>query len=205
MLKVALLDADCLHKLYLRGILLWLADQGSYEPCWSKDILEETVQSLVKRFPSEGPRLRKQINTIAAGFPEAEIFGYEHLVGTLGCPDPKDEHVLAAALTRKANKLVTLNVRDFPNDTGSRYGIEIVHPDDFLVELSIENQQVFLAATARWIAGYSRPKVSVIDVAQAMIRAGCPRFAGLLIAESEILERFIIFLMEAENHESLGS
>lgn len=73
MLKVALLDADCLHKLYLRGILLWLADQGAYEPCWSKDILEETAQSLVKRFPSQGPRLRKQINTIAAGFPEAEI------------------------------------------------------------------------------------------------------------------------------------
>jgi predicted nucleic acid-binding protein len=198
-LQTALLDADCLHKLYLRGILLWFADQGAFEPCWTIEILEETMQSLVRRFPLEEDRLRKQINAVSIGFPGAEVDGYQHLIGTLGCPDPKDEHVLAAALTRKASKLVTLNVRDFPNDTRSRYGIEIVHPDDFLVELSIENQHVFLAATARWIAGYSRPKVSVNDVAQAMIRAGCPRFAGLLKAESGILERFVITFMEAEN------
>lgn len=204
MLKVALLDADCLHKLYLRGILLWLADQGAYEPCWTKEILEETVQSLVERFPSQEPRLRKQINSIAVGFPEAEIVGYGDLVGTLNCPDPNDEHVLAAAITRKAAKLVTMNVKDFPIDTKSKYEIEIVHPDDFLLELALESREVFLAATGCWIAGYSRPKVSVEQMAQALTRTGCPKFAKILLDESRTLERLIDSLASAENQESQG-
>lgn len=204
MLKAALLDADCLHKLYLRGILLWLADQGAYEPCWTKEILEETVQSLIERFPSQEPRLRKQINFIAAGFPEAEIVGYEDLVGTLYCPDPNDEHVLAAAITRKVAKLVTMNVKDFPIDTMSKYEIEIVHPDNFLLQLALENREVSLAATGRWIAGYSRPKVSVEQIAEALARTGCPKFAKVLLDESRALERLIDSLISPENQESQG-
>jgi len=203
-LKVALLDANCLHKLYLRGILLWLADQGAYEPCWSKEILEETLQSLVKRFPSEEPRLRKQINSVVAGFPDAEVVGYEDLVGTLRCPDSNDEHVLAAAITRRAGKLVTMNVKDFPIDTKSKYGIEIVHPDDFLLELALENLEVFLQATGRWIVGYSRPKVSLEQVSLALARSGCPKFAKILLEESRALEPLIEFLKSSENQEFHG-
>lgn len=204
MLKVALLDADCLHKLYLRGILLWLADLGAYEPCWSKEILVKTAQSLVKRFPSQEPRLRKQINSIAAGFPEAEVVGYEDLEGTLNCPDPNDEHVLAAAIKGRASKLVTMNIRDFPTDTKLKYGIEIVHPDDFLLDLALENREVFLAASARWITGYNRPKITVEQIAQAITRTGCPKFAKILLDESRAFERLIDSLARVENQESQG-
>jgi len=196
--KIALLDADCLHKFYLRGILTWLASFRAYKPRWSEEILDETIQSIVRRFPSEHPKLEVQIKVMTARFPDAEIVGYQHLVGTLGCADPEDEHVLAAAIVGKVDQLVTFNLKDFPKNTYARFGIELIHPDDFLLEICLRDSDSFLSATAHWISSYQRPSLDVTSLARIMTQIGCARFADFMLAENSAIELMMATLGSAD-------
>lgn len=47
-------------------------------------------------------------------------------------PDPNDRHVLAAAIKAGVNAIVTFNLKDFPIDVLLKYGIEAIHPDEFV-------------------------------------------------------------------------
>jgi predicted nucleic acid-binding protein len=185
--SVALLDADCLHKFFLRGLFTWLASFRIYSPRWTDEILDETIKSLVRRFPSDEVKLDVQIRAMAARFPDALITGYQELVGTLGCPDPQDEHVLAAAIVGKVDRLITFNLKDFPQNLHSTYGIELTHPDDFLMELVAKNPEQCLNATAKWLSGYERPTLPIQDVSRAIGQIGCPRFAQYLLLEADSL------------------
>ena len=43
----------------------------------------------------------------------------------------KDRHVLAAAVRGNVDQIVTFNLRHFPEEAVTPYGIEVVSPDDF--------------------------------------------------------------------------
>lgn len=58
--------------------------------------------------------------------------GYEELIDILILPDPNDRYVLAAAIKASANAIVTFNLKDFPSDVLLKYGIEAIHPDEFV-------------------------------------------------------------------------
>ena len=49
-------------------------------------------------------------------------------------PDPDDAHVLAAAIHCNARTIVTFNLKDFPKASLEPFGIEAIHPDDFLMD-----------------------------------------------------------------------
>ena len=53
-------------------------------------------------------------------------------------PDLKDKHVLAAAIKTNANLIVTNNLKDFPEDYLSGFGLKAKNADDFLADLSLE-------------------------------------------------------------------
>lgn len=65
----------------------------------------------------------------------ALVTDYDHLIPALDLPDRNDRHVLAAAIRAQADVIVTANVKDFPRETLRAFGIEPVHPDDFVLEL----------------------------------------------------------------------
>ena len=54
--------------------------------------------------------IEKRISTMTTYFPDAMIDGYESLIPTMTC-DPKDRHVLAAAVRGGAEVLVTSTSR----------------------------------------------------------------------------------------------
>lgn len=66
-------------------------------------------------------------------FPDALVVGYEALIDKMA-NDPKDRHVLAAAVRSGAEVLVTENLRDFPVDAVRLYDIKVVTQDTFLLE-----------------------------------------------------------------------
>ncbi len=67
-------------------------------------------------------------------FPEALVQVPAGLSQALTCvPDNNDRHVLAAAIRGHANSIVTLNVRDFPDECLKQYDILRQTPDEFLV------------------------------------------------------------------------
>ena len=51
----------------------------------------------------------------------------------IGSPDPDDRHVVAAAIVGHANAIVTFNTKDFPATVLQPYGIEVLHPDEFMM------------------------------------------------------------------------
>jgi hypothetical protein len=52
--------------------------------------------------------------------------------------DPKDRHVLAAAVAADAEVIVTTNLKDFSDEHLDKWGVEAQHPDDFLTDLCEE-------------------------------------------------------------------
>lgn len=67
-------------------------------------------------------------------FPESIVEEYEPLI-PLMTNDPKDRHVLAAAVRIKADVIVTFNLKDFSSESLQAWGIKAQHPDEFLLDL----------------------------------------------------------------------
>ena len=170
-----LVDADCLHKLYLRTLLLTLASDGHMQLLWTEEIFQEAVQSLIARFPESNSKLRKKFKAIKEFFYETEVTGHEHLIGSLGCRDKNDEHVLAAAIKGRADVLLTFNLRDFPRTVHSQP--EIVHPDIFLTLWFTENTEVGISVLANWLVRFKYPSMDSGSATALLRRLGCPNLA----------------------------
>ena len=100
---------------------------------------------------------------------------------------PNDTHVLAAALAGHADCIVTSNLRDFPPDVVGPLGIEIIHPDQFLVAQWDLDQLVAVAAFKRMRARWRRPAATAEDFAAALERAGMPAIAQRLREAAELI------------------
>ena len=129
------LDACVLANFAVCDLLLRLAEQPQqHRPAWSEAVLEETRRTQVERLgwperlaDSFGRALRRH-------FPEALVSGYEPLMAEL-TNDPKDRHVLAAAIHAGAPVLLTFNLKDFPEEALAPWGVEAVHPQAHLLWL----------------------------------------------------------------------
>lgn len=73
-------------------------------------------------------------------FPDALVVGFEALINGISLPDPRDRHVLAAAIKGQADVIVTQNLKDFPQEQLDPYRIEAQHPDDFALSLRDLNE-----------------------------------------------------------------
>lgn len=104
------------------------------------------------------------------------VTGYESLIDGM-TNDPKDRHVLAAAVRANAEVVVTFSLRDFPEPALKPYDIVAVHPDDFLLD------QLDL---------YPGLTVDVLECQAASYRREPTTIAGLLpLLERTDLRRFI--------------
>jgi predicted nucleic acid-binding protein len=134
----AVLDACVLHPVWMKGALLWMAEEGLYRPLWSAQILDEWQISLARRFPDLAPeKLARQRELMIGGFEEALVSIPEELLKFPQdiLPDPKDNHVLFAAICGRADAIVTTNLKDFPADIMRDFELEVRHPDDFLLDI----------------------------------------------------------------------
>lgn len=133
MAYTALLDACVLYPNMLRDLLLRLAVTDLYRAKWSADIHDEWMRSLAANRPDIPPEhITRVRNLMDENVRDALVEDYASLVPGLTLPDPKDRHVLAAAIVGRADVIVTFNLRDFPADTLSPFGIEAQHPDEFM-------------------------------------------------------------------------
>ena len=76
----------------------------------------------------------KFINVLRSEFPESILYDYEGLIPIME-NDEKDRHVLAAAVKGKIELIVTYNVKDFPIEACGKWGVEVKHPQDYLITL----------------------------------------------------------------------
>ncbi|MDY0013660.1 MAG: PIN domain-containing protein [Rhodocyclaceae bacterium] len=137
----AILDACVLYPAPLRDVLLSLARDGLFHARWSSRIENEWIRNLLRQRPDlNAERLRRTCELMAKAVPDSLVDGWHTLEASLeGLPDPDDRHVLAAAICGHADAIVTFNLRDFPQEALSPFGIEAQHPDAFLLnQLELE-------------------------------------------------------------------
>jgi len=132
----AFYDANVLYPAELRNLLMHLALTGLFRAKWSADVHEEWITSLLNNRPDlDRAKLERTRALMDRHAEDALVTGYQDLIPGLHLPDPDDRHVLAAAIRGRADVIVTMNLRDFPQELIAPFGIEAQHPDHFILHL----------------------------------------------------------------------
>jgi hypothetical protein len=133
---VAIFDACVLHPAPLRDLLVRLAITGLFRARWTEQIHQEWMRSLRARRPDlADAQLERTRRLMDEAVRDCLVKGYEALIDSLRLPDANDHHVLAAAIACQAGVIVTYNTKHFPSAVMAPLGIEVEHPDDFIVHL----------------------------------------------------------------------
>jgi hypothetical protein len=99
-------------------------------------IHEEWMSSLLtNRTDLKRDQLAKTQQAMDSAVLDCLVDNFEDLIPGLQLPDENDRHILAAAIRGRADIIVTMNIKDFPNAQLDRYSIQAVHPDDFICDL----------------------------------------------------------------------
>ncbi|MDZ4744306.1 MAG: PIN domain-containing protein [Verrucomicrobiota bacterium] len=93
-------------------------------------------------------------------FPEGEVKGYQTLQSVL-TNDPKDRHVLAAAIKGQCPLILTFNVKYFSKESTSPWLIDVCHPQDYLLIL-YEMDPKHIMGCLGGIAGRKKTKIEDI-------------------------------------------
>jgi predicted nucleic acid-binding protein len=174
---VAVLDACILIPIRLTTLLLWLAEARVFEPLWSATILDEVERNLPEVGVSKAAASRRVGMMRTAFGSEAMVDGYTGLIDDLAC-EPKDRHVLAAAIAGGAEAIVTSNVKDFPDESVASYGIKVVDPDSFLLHLLSTQEKAEFDALERGSAELRRPPKTAPEFLADAART-VPTFANI--------------------------
>ena len=147
MAPVAVYDASVLYPSLIRNVLMHLAASGMVAARWTDTIQDEWTRNLLADRADLSPqRLERTRRLMEAAVPDADVTGYEALIPSLHLPDPDDRHVLAAAITARADLIVTLNLRHFPATSLSGHDLEAITPDELVCRLLNEERGEVLAA-----------------------------------------------------------
>lgn len=163
------LDTSVLFPNSLRDLLLRLAQAEFYRGHWSEDILEELRRNLVAKGKMNEAQTVYLTNTMTLVFPGFMIdkVRYEKLVDQME-NDPKDRHVLAAAVSEGAQIIVTNNIKDFPASALDRYNIEAKIPDEFLLDQFSLDPDFVTQVLHDQAAALKRPPKTFDDILSAL-------------------------------------
>ena len=159
---IVVYDACVLYPAPLRDLLMHLAITSLYQAKWTNEIHDEWIRNvLANRKDLKRSQLERTRELMNKHVLDCLVEGYEHLISSLKLPDPDDRHVLAAAIHSSASIILTYNLKDFPVNALSKYGIKAQHPDKFLAQLIDIQPDVLCGAIKRLRASLKNPPVSV--------------------------------------------
>lgn len=169
---VVVYDACVLYPAPLRDLLMRLAMTGLFAARWTQEIHNEWSRNLIANRPDLADRLPRTIELMNTAVPDSLVTGHEALVDALALPDPDDRHVLAAAIRAGAQLIVTFNLKDFPADDLAPFGVEAVHPDDFVSQQFDLNEGRILGAVKDHRASLKNPPKSVDEYLDTLEASG---------------------------------
>ena len=171
--STVVLDACVLYSFAVRDLLIRLAVEGLLRARWTETILDETFDSIRRTRPDLDPgRLLRTRRLMCEAIPECLVTGYEELVETLDLPDPDDRHVLAAAIRCQAQAIVTYNLKDFPDGPLAAHEIEVLHPDEFVMELLERSERSVIGVVEEQADALRGPFLSVEELCDILSRHG---------------------------------
>lgn len=178
---ICVLDTNVIYPLWIRDILLWFAHYDLYTPKWSNHIFDEWLAVMKRKGISDEEAL-KRTEIMNEAFPDALVENYEPLIETLCLPDIKDQHVLAAAIKTNANLIVTNNLKDFPKEYLSTFGLNAKNADDFITDIIDLNHEKSVKAFRELVLNKHNPPYDEFEVLDIFRRNGLKNTADYLHA-----------------------
>ncbi|HWK62433.1 MAG TPA: PIN domain-containing protein [Eoetvoesiella sp.] len=136
---ILVIDTCVLISNVLRRLLLRLAGHGCFQPAWSPVIGDEWRRNASRVWGVPIADLEVQWEALQAAFPMADQGDIAAFKEGLKRSDPKDWHVIAAALAAQARHpgravaVVTRNTRDFNRSELRQRGLQLFDPDQLLL------------------------------------------------------------------------
>jgi predicted nucleic acid-binding protein len=176
-----ILDANVLYPATLRNLLLTLTETGLVRARWTNRILDEVFRNIRVNLPDlPAHRLDRTRALMETAIRDCLVTGHEQLETVITLPDPDDRHVVAAAIRSHASVIVTMNLKDFPEESLAPWGIEARHPDDFLID-QFHLDPIGVHKVVQRITDEARnPAMTVDDVLDTLERTGMVSFAALM-------------------------
>ncbi|NHB94552.1 PIN domain-containing protein [Photorhabdus cinerea] len=182
------LDACVLYPARLRDLLMHLGLAGLYQPKWSDTIQNEWKRNLLKQRSDIAPEILERTTALMnKALPDANVTGFESLIEGLKLPDKDDRHILATAIRANAEVIVTMNLKDFPADILDEFGIEALHPDEFISDLLDLNHAITLEAVRQQRVALKNPPMSTSEFLGMLLKQGLPMTVKALDAYKFII------------------
>ncbi|MBK6265377.1 PIN domain-containing protein [Marivirga sp. S37H4] len=173
------LDTNVIVPIDVRDLLFWFAHYDLFTPKWSKHIFDEW-RTVMERKNIPESEIKKRVHKAQLAFPDALVENYEPLIDSLQLPDEKDKHVLAAAIKTNANIIVTNNLKDFPADYLSKFGLSAKSADDFLTDTIDLNQQIAAQAFRELVMNRTNPNLDEYQILDIFRKNGLQDAANYL-------------------------
>jgi predicted nucleic acid-binding protein len=177
------LDTCVLYPLSIADILMRLAERELYDLFWSERILTD-LERVMQENGASAQQAAHRVDAMRRTFEAAMVS--EEVIARLEpamTNDAGDRHVLAAAVGRGADAVVTANLKHFPPEACDPHGIDVLHPDDFLVSLFDLAQATVQRVLSEQATALKRPPVSRDELIAMLEKAGAPSFAKRLRGE----------------------
>ena len=175
---IVVLDANLLYPFHLRNLLVQFGVDSIIAPRWTARIHDEWVRNLVRNGGPDHDRLFRTRKLLEQVLPGADTADWErHLPFVPEAIDPKDRHVVAAALASKADGILTFNLRHFPEQASV---VPAHHPDDFLLALHDDDPEPVLASAHAAHMNLSRTTPTFPDYLIRLSAQGLPKLAKAL-------------------------
>ena len=173
------LDANVLANHAVSDLLFRLAEKPRiYTPVFSENILDEVKRTHVEKLNWGVEMADTWQAAIREAFPEAIVKGFESLIPCMANHE-KDRHVVTAALAGRAQLIVTFNLKDFPSEHLECWGIDALHPQDYLITLFEMKAELVVSRLYEAAAKYRQPPTERVK----KLSVALPRFAEYVAQE----------------------
>lgn len=185
----ALYDACVLYPFEIRDMLMVAARTRYFAVYWTDEILEECARNLIQDNRATRQGMERMFNDMKALYRRATIppTDYQHLIDAMTC-DKGDRHVLAAAVAKRVDVIVTFNHKHFPIASLAPHEIETLAPDDFVRDVIDLGPELFLSEFISrskqrndWAIRNGKPEVTPERTAQYLADGSMPKTGKFLV------------------------
>lgn len=178
---VVVYDACVLYPLNLRNAVVQCAVDRLVRARWTDDIHEEWIGNLLEANPGLArERLERTRRLMDLALPDALVTGHRRHIPAVSMPDPKDRHVVAAAIEAEAEAVVSAD-RHFRDEDLKPHGLAAWKPGDFLMRLYRAGPEATVASMANARRNLSRSVPTAAEFVAGLRRTGkLEEFCGAL-------------------------
>lgn len=190
--RLVVLDACVLMPTILRRLLLRLARAGCFAPVWSEKIGNEWRRNAARLWEVPLDELHAEWDAMNTAFPDADAGDCTAYEVGLRYSDPKDWHVIAAGLAKRARSglainpevtVMTWNLKDFNRSELKRQALKVGSPDALLSQWFSQAPDAFRPPLSTLLQDASLVGRPSATVAQALHRERLFRLANLVQAQ----------------------